>query len=178
MTPAIDLDDSPPLLDVSMTSNRSLSRAAGIAVVGGYALVSAVFAVILAAQGFWPVAPFLGLDVAGLALGFWIIGRRRTYEDVTVGASEIIVRRRRPGMRPLERRWPTLWTRLDREDDPDFGCQAVRLSHRGRDMVIGQMLSPIDRSRFAAAMEEAMRRARKGGLAAREPVIFHPEPMR
>ena len=126
----MEIADDLPLLDVSLTSNRSLNWVGQAVVVGVYALASALFGGLMIWRGYWPVAPFLGLDVLGLALAFWIVGRRRAFEDVTVGSTEIVVRKRRPGMRVQVGRLPTLWTRLEREDDPDFGLALVEEAGR------------------------------------------------
>ena len=166
------------LFHAHISPSRSLSRRGQAMIVSAAALPSLVFAAIFVAQGYWPVAPFLGIDVALLALAFWIIRRRAAaFEEVIVSAEAILIRRVDGVSEAEEDRLPTTWTRLERDEDPDFGCQSLRLSHRGRSALVGGMLSPSERSAFGHALAAALARAQKGGLAARpapsSPLQFH-----
>jgi uncharacterized membrane protein len=157
-----------PLFHAHITPGRSLDHKGHIIAVGGVGAVALVMSLILVARGYWPVAPFLGAEVALLAWAFWAMRQPvKVYEELVVRADSILIRRvawRRP---PVEISMPTAWTRLERDDDPDFGCQALRLRHRGRSAIVAAMLSPPERAAFAGALSEALARARKGGLAAR-----------
>ncbi len=170
MTAASDLEAAPPLLRAHIRPNRSLGRQRQIIAVAAFALASLVVAVVFLAHGYWPVTPFLGLDVVLMALAFrWVRRAGRAYEDIVVQADVIVIRRADARSRVEEERIPTAWTRLEREDDPDFGCQALRLRHRRRSAVVAAMLSPAERERFAPILVDALSRARQGGLAALSP---------
>jgi uncharacterized membrane protein len=157
-----------PLFHAHITPGRSLDHKGHIVVVGGVGAVALVLSLILVARGYWPIAPFLGAEVGLLAWAFWAMRQPvRVYEELTVLPDSILIRRaawRRP---VVEISMPTAWTQLERDDDPDFGCQALRLRHRGRSASVAAMLSPPERDAFAAALSEALHRARRGGLAAR-----------
>jgi len=159
-----------PLLHAHITPSRSLSRHGQMIAVGGFAAASMAVALVFISRGYWPIAPFLGLDAGLLAFAFWVIRRRgRAYEEVIVQADSILIRRADGVSHIAEDRLPTAWTRLEREDHPDFGCQALRLTHRRRSAPVADMLSPPERDAFARALNEALSRARRGGLAARQP---------
>ena len=140
-------------------------------IVGLLAVPALGMSLFLALKGLWPVTPFLGGDIALLALAFWAVRRRRAaFEDVMVGADEILIRRCDGRRRVVEETLPTTWTHLERDEDDDFGCLALRLRQRRRAVAVGGLLSPDDRRSFAELLAEALRRARRGGLAARQPV--------
>lgn len=144
-------------------------------VVALFALPALGLSLVFWLHGFWPVLAFLGLDVLLLAVAFRCIRLRPApYEDVIVDADAIVIRRA-DGRRPvIEERLPTLWTQLEREEDDDFGCLALRLRRRRRAVVVAAMLSPDERRSFAEVLSEALSRARKGGLAALQPVAAPP----
>lgn len=161
-----------PLLYARLTPSRSLSRHGQMIALGGFAAASLVVALVFISRGYWPIAPFVGLDAALLAFAFWVIRRRgQAYEEVIVEADSIVIRRADGLSHVDEDRLPTAWTRLERQDHPDFGCQALRLRRRGQSASVADMLSPPDREAFAKSLDEALSRARRGGLAARQPVI-------
>lgn len=168
MPPAHSPAADRPLFRAHITPGRSLDHNGHIVAVGGVGIACLVMSLVFVAKGYWPVAPFLGLDVALIAWAFWNMRQPvRSYEELAVWADNIRIRRVAP-RRPVEEiTIPTAWTRLERDDDPEFGCQALRLRHRGRSSPIAAMLSPPERAAFAAALSDALDRARKGGLAAR-----------
>lgn len=134
--------------------------------IGGFAAASFATALFFVVRGYWPVAPFLGLDAALLAFAFWAVRLSgRAYEDVIVQADVIVVRRADGRTHVEEECWPTAWTRLERQDHPEFGCQTLHLRHRQASAPVAEMLSPEERASFADALSKAMAKARKGGLA-------------
>lgn len=155
------------LLHARITPSRSMSGQGQLIAIGVFGAASFVTATFFIARGYWPVAPFLGLDAALLAFAFWAVRMSgRAYEDIIV-QPDVIVVRRSDGRRQVEEdRWPTAWTRLERQDHPEFGCQALRLRHRQASTPVAEMLSASERASFAIALSDAMSRARRGGLAA------------
>jgi uncharacterized membrane protein len=55
-----------------------------------------------------------------------------------------------------------LWTRLNRELDPDFGMQRLSVSSRGEEVVIARDLSPGERESFAEALGRALADVKDG----------------
>lgn len=140
-------------------------------IVGLFAAPALGISLFLALKGLWPVTPFLGGDAVLLGVAFWAVRRRRrAFEEVMVGAEQILIRRSDGRRKVTEETMPTTWTHLEREDDDDFGCQALRLRRRRRAVTVGGLLSPDDRQSFAELLSEALHRARRGGLAALQPV--------
>jgi uncharacterized membrane protein len=162
----------PLVLRARLTAPPGPGIGAQMAMVGLLAVPALGLSLFLALKGLWPVTPFLGGDVLLVAAAFWVVRRRRraAYEDVLVGADSILIRRCDGRRRVVEETLPTIWTRLERDEDEDFGCLALRLRRRRRAVAVADLLSPADRRSFAELLGEALHRARRGGLAALQPV--------
>ncbi|WP_430418185.1 DUF2244 domain-containing protein [Phenylobacterium sp.] len=159
------------LLDVHITPHRSLGRQGQWIALGIMAAASFAVAALFVSRGYWPVAPFIGLDVALLAFAFHAARRSaRAFEDVRISDGEILIRRGVGDEVHEELRLPALWTRLERDDHPDFGCVALRLARRDAATPVAALLPPSERATFAEALAQALDRARRGGLAAHAPI--------
>ena len=94
------MDEEPDvLLERVLRPSPPLAPRALLIVLGLVAAVNLGFAATLALQGAWPVAPFLGADVALLAWGFrasQIAARREEHVMLTRSRLDIA---RRPGTR-------------------------------------------------------------------------------
>jgi len=146
-----------------ITPHRSLSSTGFLIVmlaIGGISFVSGVVFLLL---GAWPVFGFLGLDVL---LVYWAFRANfraaRAYEEVTVTATELTVRKVNP--RGTVRVWTLnpLWVQLDRIVHEEFGVERLFLVSRGRRLTIGQALSPDEKKDFASALSAALGEAKRG----------------
>lgn len=169
MPDALGSAQEPVLLHARLKPNRSLTDAGQTAALTTFALASLTTSLVFVSRGYWPVAPFILLDLAILAFAFLVVRRRaRAFEDVIVRPEGITIRRSDGGADICEDTLPTAWTSLAREDHPDYGCLSLSLHHRRRTTPIAQMLSPAERAAFGLAMADALARARRGGRAAWE----------
>jgi uncharacterized membrane protein len=113
--------------------------------------------------GAWPVFGFLGLDVL---LVYWAFRANfraaRAYEEVTVTATELTVRK--VSQRGAVRVWTLnpLWVQLDRIVHEEFGVERLFLVSRGRRLSIGAALSPDEKKDFASALSAALGEAKRG----------------
>lgn len=150
--------EGPLFMDAVLTPHRSWSAGAFkwmlIAVIGVNAAVAAFFV----AQGAFPVAGFLGLDVLALWLAFRANYRAgRCAERVQVGGEEVRLTRRDAKGREDQWRASLLFARVSRD-------QSGVIIRAGRGaMRVASFLSPPERKDFAAALDEALWRARKQG---------------
>lgn len=152
-----------PLFEAVLVPHRSLSPAGFGLFIGLVAAVSFVAGAMFWRMGAWPVAGFLGLDVALIALAFRLNYRDgRATEEVSVSPTEIVFRRSGPNGAALEWRLATFHARLAVSRDPEAGVTAIRLSGQGRAETVGGFLDPESRTSFAAAFEAALAAARKG----------------
>src|SRR5271163_4512142 len=113
--------------------------------------------------GRWPVFGFLGLDVL---LVYWAFRANfraaRAYEEVTVTASELTVRKvsHRGGVR--EWTLNPLWVRLERIVHEEFGIERLSLVSRGQRLTIAGFLGPAEKASFASALSNALGEAKRG----------------
>jgi uncharacterized membrane protein len=113
--------------------------------------------------GFWPVGGFFGLDVLALYAAFRInYQRARSFEEVVLTPIELLFRRVTHRGEEREWRFNPLWTKLDREDDEDYGLQKLALVSRGQRLVIAGDLSPPERESFAEALGAALAQVKRG----------------
>lgn len=162
MTPRWERTPAPPefegalFMDAELRPHRSLSLTAFqlmlIVVVVANVAVGAFFWV----QGAFPVAGFLGLDVLALWLAFRFNYRAaQRVERVRVAAGKVHVATQDIGG---ERHWVLnpLWARVAR-DGPGVLIRAGKGQMR-----IGAFLSPKECETFAAALDAALFRAKRG----------------
>jgi uncharacterized membrane protein len=153
----------PPIFSAVITPNRSLDRVGFVVLMGLVCFVSFVAGLVFFIAGAWPVVGFFGLDVALLYWAFKLnYAQAASYEEVTVTASELKIRK--VSHRGQTREWTLnpLWTRIDREAHEDFGLLRLFLVSRGHRLAIANDLAPFERESFAAALSVALAEARRG----------------
>jgi len=141
---------------------RSLSRKGFLILMS--ALIGLNFAAVTAFYllGAWPVAPFLGLDVA---LVWWAF--RKNYADalkeeqIEVTAHELILRRFDHDRQREELHFTRAWVRVELEEDKDRELiGSLFLRFKGQRTEIGRFLGAHDRKEFAATLRGALAQPR------------------
>ncbi len=163
MTQDNEPNSEPTLFSAIITPHRSLSRAGFLLVMMLIGGVSFVGGTVFFLVGAWPVVGFLGLDVLLVYLAFRANYRAAAaYEQVTITASEL--RLRRVSHRGQAREWTMnpLWTRLERETHKEFGLMRLFLVSRGVKLGVAGFLSPSERESFAHALSAALAEAKRG----------------
>ncbi len=151
------------LFEARLVPYRSLSRNAFRTVMGVFALASLASGIPFVLLGAWPVAGFLGLDVAILYLAFRAnFHAARAYEDILVTPVELVLAKVTPAGARAEWRFPPAWVRLDRQEHEEFGIQRLSLCFRGRSVEIARFLGPDEKARFASRLVRALSQARRG----------------
>jgi uncharacterized membrane protein len=113
--------------------------------------------------GAWPVAGFMGLDVALLYLAFRANFRAaRAYEDVRVTPIELMLAKVSPKGAKAEWRFHPSWVRLHKEEHAEFGVQRLALVSRGQSVEVGNFLGPDEKAAFATGLSRALAEARQG----------------
>jgi uncharacterized membrane protein len=153
----------PPLFSALITPHRSLGRTGFLVVMLAIGGISFGTGVMFVFMGAWPVLGFFGLEVA---LVYWAFranyGAAAAFEEVTVTASELKVRKVSHRGEVAEFTLNPLWTRLDREMHDDFGLTKLFLVSRGRRLPIAGYLSPQEKEDFAVALSDAIGTAKRG----------------
>src|ERR1700675_389516 len=123
----------PTLFSAIITPHRSLSGRGFVlvmALVGGLSFIGGMFFFLL---GAWPVVGFLGLDVL---LVYWAFRANyraaAAFEEVTVTASELKVRKVSHRGKVSEWTLNPVWVKLDRETHEEFGIERLFLVSGGQ----------------------------------------------
>ena len=160
-------NDSDPgsarLLDVRIVPHRSLTAANFRLLMALFALVSVATSVPFVLLGAWPVAGFMGLDVAIFYLAFRASFRSaRAYEDIVLTPLELLLAKVTPRGARSEWRFHPVWVRLDREEHAEFGLQRLSIRSRGRSVEIASFLGPDAKADFASKLTRALSEAKRG----------------
>jgi uncharacterized membrane protein len=146
-----------------LSPHRSLSRRGLRWLVGLFAATSAAVSLPFFLMGAWPVVGFFGLDVALL---WWALrvsnDEARSYEEFRLTALELRLAQVSARGRRAEWRFNPFWTRLERQDDEDFGVLHLALAHRGERIEIARCLGPMEKADFAGALSRGLAEARRG----------------
>jgi uncharacterized membrane protein len=152
-----------PVFAAVIRPHRSLGRDGFRIVMTLCCLASVVASIPFLVLGFWPVAGLFGLDFLALYIAFRVNFRSgESFEELTLTPIQLLVRKVTPRGRASEWRFNPLWTRLDREDDDEYGLQTLSLSSRGQHVVIARDLSPPERETLAEALGRALSDVRRG----------------
>ena len=158
-----DAAAEPAIFSAVITPHRSLTSAGFLVLMLAIGAVSFASGMLFLLLGAWPVFGFLGLDVLLVYVAFRANFRAaRAYEEVTVTASELTVRKvnHRGGVR--EWTLNPLWVRLDRSVHGEFGIERLFLVSRGRRLSIAGFLGPEEKASFAQALAAALGEAKRG----------------
>jgi uncharacterized membrane protein len=163
MTDRNALPAEPTLFSAIITPYRSLSGTGFLILmiaVGGISFAAGLMFLIL---GAWPVFGFFGLDVALIYWAFRANYRAAlAYEEVTVTASELKVRKVTHHGKVSEWTLNPLWVKLDRVSDEEYGIEELFLVSRGRKLPIAAFLAPSEKESFAVALSAAINEAKRG----------------
>src|SRR6266851_2992257 len=157
------IDPEPTLFSALVTPQRSLSSAGFLIVMAAVGGISFVAGMVFLMLGAWPVFGFFGLDVLLIYWAFRANYRAAAaFEEVTVTASELRVRKVSHRGRASEWSFNPLWVRLDRETHEEFGIERLFLVSRGRRLPVASFLGPQEKESFAAALGAAIGEAKRG----------------
>jgi uncharacterized membrane protein len=153
----------PQIFSAVITPHRSLSSTGFLIFmlcIGGLSFMSGMVFLML---GAWPVFGFLGLDVL---LVYWAFRANfraaRAYEEVTVTASELTVRKVNQHGGVREWTLNPVWVRLERIAHEEFGIERLFLVSHGRRLSIAGFLGPDEKASFATALSSALGEAKRG----------------
>jgi uncharacterized membrane protein len=113
--------------------------------------------------GAWPVAGFMGIDVAIFYFAFRANFRAaRAYEDVEVSFFELMLAKVSAQGERAEWRFNPSFVRLEQEKHSEFGTQRLALVSRGKAVEIAAFLGPAAKADFATDLSRALAEARRG----------------
>jgi uncharacterized membrane protein len=153
----------PRIFSAVITPHRSLSPRGFLILMLCLGAVSFVSGVVFVSMGAWPVCGFFGLDVRLVYVAFRANFRAaRAYEEVTITASELTVRK--VSQRGGVREWTLnpLWVRLERIVHEEFGIERLFLVSQGRRLSIAGCLGAHEKKSLAKALSAALGEAKRG----------------
>lgn len=152
-----------PVFDATITPHRSLGQDGFRIVMTLVCLTSVAASIPFIVLGAWPVAGFFGLDIIALFIAFKVnFNAARAFERIVVTPLEVLLRKvSHHGGEKIWRSNPA-WTKLEREDDEDYGLLELTLVSRGQRTVVASALSPQEREGFALALGSALAKAKRG----------------
>ncbi|GGE21360.1 membrane protein [Polymorphobacter glacialis] len=146
----------PPVLDLTLTPNRSLSTRHMRWVVGSVGGVFLVSGLRFLALGAWPILPFLFLDVALLWWAFRAsTASGRGHERVVLADDALTLHRVSPQGTEKRFGFEPFFTRVQIEETA-LGDAHVYLAARGRRVSVGSFLSAPERRQVGAAIAAAL----------------------
>ena len=141
--------------DAELRPNRSLSPRAFFWAFGAFTALSGLGAIAFWLSGAYPVAGFMGLEILLFAAAFaWNYRDGRARERVLVAADRLHVAQHPASGAPDHWIVHPHWARVE------AGERAVTIAAGARSLDVAHFLSPDERDDFAAALREAISKAR------------------
>jgi uncharacterized membrane protein len=151
----------PVLLDTTLRPSPPLSAKTLAIIVAVVAGINLAFMLYFVLQGAWPVAPFMGLDVALLAWAFRESRiAARAHERVTLRASELKIEYHPAKGAATQTAFNPYWVRVDLQPWTEYSNRLYLRSH-GRSVQVGAFLAPAMREGFAEALKSALSEAKR-----------------
>jgi uncharacterized membrane protein len=161
--PADANDAEPTLFSAIVTPHRSLGGVGFLVLMAAVGSVSFAAGIVFLMLGAWPVFGFFGLDVLLIYLAFRANYRAAAaYEEITVTASELRVRKVSHHGEVAEWTLNPLWVKLDRIIHEEFGIEQIFLVSGGRRLAVAGFLGPREKESFATALAAAIGEAKRG----------------
>jgi uncharacterized membrane protein len=153
----------PTIFSAVITPHRSLGSVGFLVLMILFGGVSFFTGIAFLMMGAWPVFGFFGLDVLLLYWALRVNYRRAAaYEEITVTASALTVRK--VSHRGPVREWVLnpLWVRLDKVTHEEYGVERLFLVTRGKELTVASFLGPDEKANFATALANAISEAKRG----------------
>lgn len=149
--------EAPVFLDTVLRPHRSLSLAAFKLMLGAVIAINLIVGAVFVAQGAFPVAGFLGLDVLALWIAFRVNYRAAKAEErVRVAPAQLYLERRDPNGASRHFVLNPIWAQVTQEG------VGIAIRSGKEKMRVGAFLPPVEQTRFAVALREALFRAKRG----------------
>jgi uncharacterized membrane protein len=154
------MSDDLILLDTVLRPTPPMSPRALKIVFAAVLAVNLAFALNFVLRGAWPIASFMGADVAllGWALTSATKAARR-YERVTLTPSRLAILHHPAKGADSRVEFNPYWVRVRVENQPQPGTRLTLASH-GRSVQVGAFLGPSERLSFADLLKNALHAAR------------------
>ncbi|MCI0466270.1 MAG: DUF2244 domain-containing protein [Beijerinckiaceae bacterium] len=153
------------LFSARLSPHRSLARHNFHVLLAVFAGASFFTSLPFVFLGAWPVAGFMGIDVAIFYFAFRASFRSASaYEGIEVTYFELILLKVSAQGEQEEWRFNPAFVRLEQVLQGEYGAARVSLVSRGRSIEVAAFLGPAEKKVFAAGLDKALAEARRGIL--------------
>lgn len=112
--------------------------------------------------GAWPILGFMGLDLALIYAAFrYNNATARSYEEIVLSRALLLVRSVSWRGQVREARLNPRWTRLEKEEHPEFGVEKLALVQGAVRLEVARELGRAARADFAADFQRALVESRR-----------------
>jgi uncharacterized membrane protein len=151
------------ILQRRLSPHRSLSTRNFRILMAVFAIACLISSLPFLILGAWPIAGFMGLDVAIFYVAFRVNYRdARAYEDVLVTPIDLSLAKVSANGARREWHFSPSFVRLERQEIEEFGVTRLDIVSRGRRVEVAGCLGPEDKSAFADDLGQALNQARRG----------------
>ena len=154
------MEKDPILFDETLRPSPPMDSRTLLVILAVVASFNIAFALSFILRGAWPIAPFMGLDVALLAWAFRAstIAARR-FEHVTLTPSLLRIEKHPAKGAATRAEFNPYWVRVDLQRPTEFSNRLFLRSH-GKSLQLGAFLAPATRESFAQALKSALSAAK------------------
>ncbi len=144
---------------IEICPHCSLSVRAALLFFGSLCLTSLSIAGFMALQGFWPVLPFAGLEMAGLGWALHISMERRHHrQTITVTEADVSIELR-DRVRSVELVFPRHWAQVKlRRPESRLHPSRLTIESHGRQCELGSFLTEAERHGLAQRLQSLIGR--------------------
>lgn len=154
------MDKEPVLLDEKLRPSPPMDSRTLLIILAIVASFNIAFALSFILRGAWPIAPFMGLDVALLAWAFRAsTNAAKRFEHVTLTPSLLRIEKYPAKGAATQAEFNPYWVRVDLERPTEFSNRLFLRSH-GKALQLGAFLAPATRENFAEALKSALSAAK------------------
>lgn len=139
---------------IEICPNCSLSVQGALLFFGSICFVSFAIAGMMAVQGYWPVLPFAGLEMALLGWALTVsLRRRHQSQTITVSERDVLVESR-AGARCVQVVFPRHWARVTlRRPSSRLHPSRLIIESHGRQCEVGDFLTEEERRGLARRLD-------------------------
>jgi len=137
--------------------NCSLGVLAACLMFGLFALVAVGIGTYMVMLGAWPVLPFLGLELALLAMAFVMLQKRARFFDLLVSEGDEVCVTKRDGKGDRKQRFHRYWMQVRVASGPYWYPSKLLVGSHGQFTEIGAELTEEDRLKTATQLRGLLR---------------------
>ena len=137
--------------------NCSLGVLAAWLMFGLFALVAVGIGTYMVMLGAWPVLPFLGLELALLAMAFVMLQKRARFFDLLVSEGDEVCVTKRDGKGDRKQRFHRYWMQVRVASGPHWYPSKLLVGSHGQFTEIGAELTEEDRLKTATQLRGLLR---------------------